>query len=466
MSTNENAQAATNYVDHGMIKMWSNRYLGVSTDDYNDEKYLDYLETIISKSQTMAARGEELFPDSIYDTAMELLKALNPTSPLITNVWSEDSDTVVFDENIDKYLPSNPMMSINTIKDMNDKGVQDFTDRLPVGVPVTGFASLKMNGHGIRVVMKGGEVVRASSRGRSTNGRDITRQLQLIIGQSGVHFDGDDDTLYELRGELLLPFSNLDAAKSFKSDIKSAFTGVSSMIRESATEEETRLLRFVAYDVIASELSFSALSEKFAWLKEHGFEVPIHAGFTMTKENAKAVMSSCVDAFARQAENYDYYTDGVVFGVDNIEIFNNMGSADKHRYGNVALKVGRWKQDLYTGRVLEIKWINGKSKLTPVARVCDPENDEVGVMTATGNTVSNVPLYAPCYILMLEAYPGKMINFKYGGEAGVVPCTSDGLLVTDKDAMRPLAATGLDDVDYDDPFYLDDENDTSDAISY
>lgn len=465
MNSNENAQAAANYVDHGMIKMWSNRYLGVSTDDYNDEKYLDYLETIVSKAQTMAARGEELFPDSIYDTAMELLRTLNPTSPLITNVWSEDSGE--FDEDIDRYLPANPMMSINTIKDLNDKGVQDFIDRLPDDYPVvTGFASLKENGHGIRVVMRSGEVVRASSRGRSTNGRDITKQLKLIVGQSGVHFDDDDDTLYELRGELLLPFSNLDAAKSFKSDIKSAFTGVASMIRESATEEETKLLHFVAYDVIADELSFSALSEKYAWLQSHGFEVPMFASFNMTKENAKAVMGGCVEAFAKQAENYDYYTDGVVFGVDNIEIFNNMGSADKYRYGNVALKIGRWKQDLYTGRVLEIKWINGKSKLTPVARVCDPENEAVGVMTATGNTVSNVPLYAPCYILMLEAYPGKLINFKYGGEAGVVPCTSDGLLVTDKDAMRPLASMGLDDVDYDDPFYLDDENDSSDSISY
>lgn len=463
MRPNENAQAASDYVDHGMIKMWSNRYLGVNTDDYNDEKYLDYLETLIATSQTMAVKGEELFPDSIYDTAMELLKALNPNSPLITNVWSEDDNSVVFDENIDKYLPSNPMMSINTIKDINDKGVQDFIDRLPDGVPVTGFASLKENGHGIRIVMKGNEVIRASSRGRSTNGRDITKQLKLIIGQSGVHLD--DDIMYELRGELLLPFSNLDTAKTFKSDIKSAFTGVASMIRESATTEETQLLRFVAYDVIASELSFNALSEKFAWLQNHGFEVPMHAGFTMTKENAKAVMSSCVEAFAKQAENYDYYTDGVVFGVDNIEIFNNMGSADKYRYGNVALKIGRWKQDLYTGRVIDIKWVNGKSKLTPVARVCDPDNSEVGVMTATGNTVSNVPLYAPCYILMLEAYPNNLINFKYGGEAGVVPCTPDGLLVTDKDAMRPLANMGSDDVDFD-PFYLDDENDSSDAISY
>jgi hypothetical protein len=127
------------------------------------------------------------------------------------------------------------------------------------------------------------------------------------------------------------------------------------------------------------------------------------------------------------------------------------------------------------GKIKNIKWVHGKSKLTPVAQVCDPENPAAGVLTATGNTVVNVPLYAPCYILMLEAYVGNFVHFKYGGEAGVIPCLPNGQLVTDKDAIRPIGYVGSDDVDdvdlEDDPFMYDDvdeleDGDIDDSISY
>lgn len=449
-----------------LIEILSEKYLGVTADQYNDEKYLDYLETVLEKANEAARNGEELMPDSIYDAAMDLLRELNPDSPILHQVWSGDAETVAFDKDIDQYLAKCPMMSIQTVKDLKDKCVQDFIDRLPSGT-VNGIASVKENGHGIRIVYVGKDLIKATSRGRSTNGRDLTRQMQLILGSTCDSLE--DDKIYEFRGEVLLPFSNLDKAKEYKSDIKSAFTGVSSMLRDSATDEETKLLRFVAYDIITDDLTFTTLSEKFTWLESHGFTTPVWAKFSFTKENAVEVMEACVNAFTGRTANYDFYTDGVVFGVDNLEVFNNMGSTDKYRYGNLALKIGRWKQDLYVGLIKGIKWVHGKSKLTPVAQVCDPDDPDVGVMTATGNTVVNVPLYAPCYILMLEAYKGNLIHFKYGGEAGVIPCLPSGQLVTDKDAVRPLGYAGADDVDvvdYDeDPFEYDLDDD-DDAISY
>ena len=113
--------------------------------------------------------------------------------------------------------------------------------------------------------------------------------------------------------------------------------------------------------------------------------------------------------------------------MDDLEFFSEFGAEDKFRLGNLALKMGRWKQDNYAGIVGRIEWVEGKSKKTPVAIL------EEGVITASGNTVTNVPLYAPCYILMLEAYPGNLVHFKYGGEAGVVPVTRDGKLITGRE---------------------------------
>ena len=74
---------------------------------------------------------------------------------------------------------------------------------------------------------------------------------------------------------------------------------------------------------------------------------------------------------------------------------------------------------MYSAKIVDIKWKRGKNKLSPVAFV-EP------TLTMTGNTVQNVPLYNPYNILILNAYPGNTINFRYGGEAGVKPCLPSG----------------------------------------
>ena len=56
---------------------------------------------------------------------------------------------------------------------------------------------------------------------------------------------------------------------------------------------------------------------------------------------------------------------------------------------------------------------------------------ELGVLTAGGNKVTRVPLYEPNNMLMLQAYKGEVVNFRYGGESGVIPCFPDGTPLVD-----------------------------------
>lgn len=55
--------------------------------------------------------------------------------------------------------------------------------------------------------------------------------------------------------------------------------------------------------------------------------------------------------------------------------------------------------------------------------------EELGTLSSQGNRVRRVPLYEPKNILILDAYPGEPLYFRYGGEAGVVPCFPDGRLL-------------------------------------
>lgn len=413
------------------VKIILTNTLGLDPDDVTEDEYIDKLEEGIMKANEMANQGIEFVPDAIYDTWVSYLKSLKPDSSVLHQVWSEDVQDV--DTDIDKYLVKYPMLSIQTIKDISEPEVQAFVDKMPMS-DIDVLFSLKENGHGIRVVYQNGKLIKATSRGRSTNGRDLTRQLKLILGVENANLVDYD--IVELRGEVLLPFSNLDKAKVYNSEIKSAFSGVASMLRDSASEEETKLLKFVAYDILCDEMQFNTLTEKFEYLEKIGFEVPMY--FTvegLNHNNFKDSLVSIIDTIAAKSEDYDYYTDGLVATIDNIGLFNTFGAEDKFRLGNLAFKVRRWEQNVYAGRVREVIWKPGKNKLTPVCVVEDVDTGELGVMTGTGNMVRNVPMYAPCYLLVLEAYIGNIINFKYGGEAGVVPCYPSGLLVTDKSQL-------------------------------
>lgn len=392
--------------------------------DEQQAEYVDKLEGLVQSYNEAAQRGEELVTDAVYDVCVDLLREFKPDSPLLSYVWSADDETVPLDENLDRYLMSYPMLSIQTVKSLNDKPVRDFKERLPSGNTEL-FVAIKENGHGWRVVWLNGHLVKATSRGRSTNGRDLTAQAKLILGDFAPDFESAG--LVEMRGEILLPFSNLDEARTYNPNIKSAFSGVSSMLRDSATPEETRLLQAVFYDIYSESLDgqFETLEGKYQYIEDCGFTVPTNFTYDAYADGLEDAIDNIVHRMDVLTTNYDYFTDGVIVAINDLKMFQEFGEEDKYRFGNLAIKMGRWKQDSYSGIVKEIKWEDGKTKKTPVAVI-------EGVLTASGSTVTNVPLYAPAYILMLEAYPGNLIHFRYGGESGVIPVTPDGRLVTDK----------------------------------
>lgn len=389
------------------------------------EEYIDELEALIEKFNKAAREGNPIVPDAIYDTCMDYLRELKPDSYLLHTVWSDDDPSVPFDEDLDQHLVRYPMLSIQTVKHISDKAIKDFKAKLPAGT-VDLCCSIKENGHGARIVFNNeGYLVKATSRGRSTNGKDLTKQMKAILGDRCEELAGYG--IVELRCEVLLPFANLEEARKYNPSIKSAFSGVASMIRDSATEEEHRLLDVVVYDILSNELEFETLSQKLEFLRDCGFTVPEYFVKEVSRRTFEQDIEDILMEMDMRTTDYLYYTDGVVITIDDLNLFAEFGAEDKYRLGNLALKMGRWKQDAYSGVIKEIQWVNGKSKKTPVAVL------EEGVLTATGNTVTNIPLYAPLYVLMLEAYPGNVIHFRYGGEAGVIPITPDGRLVTDKD---------------------------------
>ena len=397
------------------------------------EDKIEALERYIQDcNEAMNGDGEPLVEDAIYDKLVQLLTQVRSDSPVLQELWSEDDEVV---GSYNKLLEENPMVSILTVKSWNDDAINQFIQRMPETANY--LASYKINGHGIRVVYNDGNLVEATTRGRSTNGRDITEHVKIILGDYNEALS--EYGLVEIRGELALKLSNLDKAREFTPGLKSAFSAVSSLIKPSATKEEVELLDFLTYGVYIEDYDFSSKEEVFSQLSDWGFETTEYISLEdISKDDLLENMKEVVSALESNYEEFGYFCDGVVFEVSDGDVRSYLEGEGKYHDYNLALKVDSWSQDIYTGYIKEVTWKRGKFKLNPVAVVVEDLNSNVGVLTVQGNRVKNIPLYNPKNILILKAYIGSPLSFKYGGEAGVVPCFPDGKLLSEDYVVEEL----------------------------
>lgn len=397
------------------------------------EDKIEALERYIQDcNEAMNGDGEPLVEDAIYDKLVQLLTMVRSDSPVLQELWSEDDEVV---GSYNKLLEENPMVSILTVKSWNDDAISQFIQRMPETANY--LASYKINGHGIRVVYNDGVLVEATTRGRSTNGRNITEHAKIILGERNDALA--DYGLVEIRGELALKLSNLDKAREFTPGLKSAFSAVSSLIKPSATREEVKLLDFLTYGVYIDDYDFSSKEEVFSQLSDWGFETTEYISLEdISKEDLLENMKEVVSALESNYEEFGYFCDGVVFEVSDGDVRSYLEGEGKYHNYNLALKVDSWSQDIYTGYIREVTWKRGKFKLNPVAVVVEDLDSNEGVLTVQGNRVKNIPLYNPKNILILKAYIGSPLSFKYGGEAGVVPCFPDGKLLSEDYVVEEL----------------------------
>lgn len=428
-------------------------------EGFNDRKIEELERLILDCNSKMKGTYTDQVADSIYDTLYDMLKTVKPNSEILQNIWEDDGDITDYTE----LLQSHPMMSIETAKSYDCPAIINFINRMPEE-PTSYFASYKINGHGIRVVYQNGELVSATSRARASAGKDLTRHMKIILGERNEALV--DYGMVELRGELCLKLDKLEEARKFNPGIISAFSAVASMSRPYATDEEIKLLDFLCYGLIIEDFYFNERQEEFDEIENLGYMTPQFAMIeNATRSELLETMESLVQSFEDNYEEFGYFCDGVVFEVNDRVLFDELGQEGNHNLGNVALKVGVWKQDKYCGFIQTILWTKGKTKLSPVAIIADQPNmvefdknnnisnyEELGVISAQGNRVRRVPLYNPKNIIILDAYVGEPIYFKYGSESGVVPCFPDGRLLSEdvvdgilKDEYEVWEPEGFDD---------------------
>lgn len=388
--------------------------LGFGTD-------IDALESYVEELQDAAADGEPLVEDSVYDQYRRLLEQVKPDSAILSRNWEKDSDEPI-DNTLDEFLISKGMTSIKTCTNDSEISIRQEQHKALNKDEIEYLISTKLNGHAFRAVYKYGELVSGTTRGRNTKGRSLLRHLKVILPNTIEEWKYTP--LTEVRGELLVKQSIFDS--QLKHIRKSPLAAVTSLSKDSATDVEIGLLSAVCYKIFQSEMAFDTLSDEMEHLDRVGFETPYRVKQVIKVSELISSLNDIVDDFGQKYQSgqlCDYNCDGLVCAInDNID-FYKLGKDKNAWQGNLALKYGVWECSHYQSTIESIEWVQGKQWLIPKARIKP-------ITTTSGQTVYVVPLYNVGILRKLNLTVGSSIDFRFGGETGVMLLTPDGKSVS------------------------------------
>lgn len=379
------------------------------------------LEETFGLLQDAAADGEPLVEDSVYDQYRRLLEVLKPDSEMLTRNWEKDSGDEL-DEDLDYYLKTKGMKSIRTCTCEDDIKAKQEAYRALNKECITCLVSNKLNGHAFRAVYKFGDLVEATTRGRTGKGKSILRHMKMLLPNHVEFWECTE--LTEVRGELLIKQKVYD--EKYKDTYASPLSTVTSFRRDSATYEEIKNLSAVCYKIFQTDDPYESLQEEYEHLESVGFEIPHMEIKTFEVDKfSKQVLEIVKDWGKRyeKGELSEYNCDGIVIAINNSSDFYSLGEDGNSFVGNMAVKMGVWECSHYQSIIEKIEWTQKKQWLVPKAKIKP-------VKTVAGQTVYVVPLYNVGVIQRLGLKVGSEIHFRFGGETGVMLLTPDGKSVS------------------------------------
>lgn len=352
---------------------------------------------------------QSIMSDEAYDKEVEELRNLTEEYPnkseiqdaldLLDDLGEEVPDAPVAD--LDWSDPKNvgapvkhdpPMLSLS--KGYTEDSIGKWADKLGTIV-----ATPKLDGMAMKLVYENGTLLLAATRGKGTVGENVTMAAQQI---ESVPQKIPVTRKLELRGEAFIPNSSFN--KHLKDKFANPRNAVAGTIkRKEFNDDAKEVLKhvvFIVYDVI--DPKNDSYLQNMKVLKSLGFRVPAIA--PSLKEGIELY-----DKLNKKRDEIDAPLDGVVFRLDSVNAYKDLGSTSHHPKGAIAYK---FIAEVKTTKLLNIEWSLGRTgKLTPVGLVEPVE--------LSGATVSRVTLHNVGYIEKEKLTLNSTIEMKRSGE--VIP---------------------------------------------
>lgn len=300
------------------------------------------------------ALDEPEMTDAQFDTYLRELQALEAAHP---GLVTPDSYTQRIGGFISsQFAPVRHARRMYSIDDAMGFGELDewlqHTDEVlgaTKGRPIAYTCELKIDGLGVALTYRDGQLIRAATRGDGTTGEDVTQNVLTIhdvprvlakLGLSKIRNGGFGQSI-EIRGEVYMPrhsFSRLneendEAGRKTFANPRNAAAG--SLRQKDPKVTGARDLETFIYAVAdRTPLTITTQREFLCWLSDCGFSVNPNA---KRVTDSHAVREYCKRALD-QRDRLDYDIDGVVVKVDDFAQQEQLGFTARAPRWSIAFK--------------------------------------------------------------------------------------------------------------------------------
>ena len=364
--------------------------------------------------------NDPVISDQEFDKLMRELQDLEEANPQYFDPYSP-TQRVGSDLNqgFKQVVHERPMMSLSNSYSIEE--VQDFLRRAKDGLngeEVQIIGEMKFDGTSISITYEHGRLVRAVTRGDGVRGDDVTNNIITIKSIPLELAPGNWPDKFEVRGEILLPwasFERLNKEREFNEEPlfanpRNAAAGTLKM--QNSAEVARRGLDAYFYFLLGDQLEasapglfsendFSTHTGRMEALKKWGFKVADHS----VLDSIDAV-KDFIDQWDVQRKNLPVATDGLVFKLNSIRQWLNLGSTAKSPRWAIAYKFAPERE---CSPLQFISFEVGRTGvITPVANL-DP-------VLLSGTIVKRASLHNEDIIRQLDIHEGDYLYVEKGGE--------------------------------------------------
>ena len=301
-----------------------------------------------------------------------------------------------------------PMQSLGNSYSIEE--VQDFLRRAKDGLggePVQIVGELKYDGTSISLTYEQGRLVRAVTRGDGVRGDDVTANVLTIKSIPLQLLPGNWPEKFEVRGEILLPwasFEKLNQERAYNEEPlfanpRNAAAGTLKL--QNSAEVARRGLDAYFYFVLGDNLPGDTHYDRMQAVKSWGFKVA-----QMTLLPSIDAVKDFIDQWDVERKSQPVATDGLVFKLNSIRQWLNLGSTAKSPRWAIAYKFAPERE---CSRLQSITFQVGRTGvITPVANL-DP-------VLLSGTIVKRASLHNEDVIRQLDIHDGDSLYVEKGGE--------------------------------------------------
>lgn len=352
--------------------------------------------------------NDPLMSDFEYDKLMRELQDLEQANPQYADPNSPTQR--VGSDRANQFASVThrfPMQSLSNTYSREE--VTDFDTRIRKEVgEVEYVCELKFDGTSISLLYEHGRLVRAATRGDGMVGDDVTENVRTIRSIPLQLRGGGYPDLFEIRGEILMPYKSFERLNREREDIgetpfanpRNAAAG--SLKQQSSAVTASRDLDAYLYMLAGDEMPYATHYESLLAARQWGFKVSDQMKLC---RNLDEVMDF-IRYWDKARESLPFATDGVVIKVNSYAMQKQLGSTAKAPRWAVAYK---FKAEQALTRLLSVDFQVGRTgAITPVANL-EP-------VQLAGTVVKRASLHNAEQIALLDIRLGDMVYVEKGGE--------------------------------------------------